>query len=274
MGKGDHIYVERYYGFVPYTHHGIDCGDGKAIHYSGTDICKIPLKDFSQGQKVYVKQYNNSDVSDIVIMRAESRIGERNYHLVFNNCEHFANWCKIGKDESEQVIKPILDLLDFFNWRLQDQERQYYKNLIDKHNEILRKVSYPLNNEHQDISKILKDNAAFKQNSYQVAYQEQSDFLQLEENSLVTDKFDYTILQNLLENGFWQEADELTFYAMLKVVNRENDRYFRPVDISNFPYKDLLIIDKLWLTFSQELFGFSVQKAIYQRYGFVFIGCN
>jgi hypothetical protein len=31
------------------------------------------------------------------------RIGEQNYNLLFNNCEHFAHWCKTGRHRSNQV---------------------------------------------------------------------------------------------------------------------------------------------------------------------------
>jgi hypothetical protein len=37
------------------------------------------------------------------VNRARSRIGENSYNLVFNNCEHFAVWCKTGISESKQV---------------------------------------------------------------------------------------------------------------------------------------------------------------------------
>lgn len=37
------------------------------------------------------------------IARAKSRIGEEKYALPFNNCEHFAIWCKTGVHESHQV---------------------------------------------------------------------------------------------------------------------------------------------------------------------------
>jgi len=39
------------------------------------------------------------------IRRAKSRLGEDKYSLVFNNCEHFAIWCKTGISESHQVNK-------------------------------------------------------------------------------------------------------------------------------------------------------------------------
>lgn len=37
------------------------------------------------------------------VQRARSRLGERNYNIVTNNCEHFAIWCKTGLQESTQV---------------------------------------------------------------------------------------------------------------------------------------------------------------------------
>lgn len=36
--------------------------------------------------------------------RAESRLGEFAFDLVFNNCEHFATWCKTGISNSDQII--------------------------------------------------------------------------------------------------------------------------------------------------------------------------
>lgn len=37
------------------------------------------------------------------LKRARSRIGERKYNLLTNNCEHFVVWCKTGISESRQV---------------------------------------------------------------------------------------------------------------------------------------------------------------------------
>ena len=46
-----------------------------------------------------------------VVSRAESKLGERKYHPVTNNCEHFALWCKTGISSSEQVnnVKDALE---------------------------------------------------------------------------------------------------------------------------------------------------------------------
>lgn len=37
------------------------------------------------------------------IMRAKSKLGEARYSLLFNNCEHYAIWCKTGVHQSHQV---------------------------------------------------------------------------------------------------------------------------------------------------------------------------
>ena len=43
----------------------------------------------------------------VTLRRAMSRLGEQNYNLLFNNCEHFATWCKTGRHRSEQVDSVI-----------------------------------------------------------------------------------------------------------------------------------------------------------------------
>lgn len=43
--------------------------------------------------------YSNEET----IERAYSRLGESDYNILSNNCEHFAIWCKTGVSESHQV---------------------------------------------------------------------------------------------------------------------------------------------------------------------------
>jgi hypothetical protein len=109
MAKGDQIYVIREFLNIQgvYEHHGIDCGDGSVIHWrKHTDtIERTSWATFvyDAKSKVYVKRYRICFTPDVVVRRAESRLGERHYNLLFNNCEHFATWCKTGVSESEQV---------------------------------------------------------------------------------------------------------------------------------------------------------------------------
>ncbi|MEM9945929.1 MAG: lecithin retinol acyltransferase family protein [Cyanobacteria bacterium P01_D01_bin.36] len=106
MARGDQVYVYRDVMGVPYEHHGIDCGDGTVIHYSKRGeaaISRTSRAAFAQGKTIYTKSQPTSFIADIVVERAESRLGERQYDLFFNNCEHFANWCKVGRSECYQL---------------------------------------------------------------------------------------------------------------------------------------------------------------------------
>lgn len=106
MAAGDHLYLYRNFNGMPFVHHGIDCGDGGVIHYQGklkdSTVTKVSLEHFV-GENIYVKEYGKSDPVEVVVQRAESRLGENGYNVFGNNCEHFAYWCKTGQSHSEQI---------------------------------------------------------------------------------------------------------------------------------------------------------------------------
>lgn len=110
MARGDQIYVMRELAGIPgmYQHHGIDCGDRTIIHYSKANdlatVSRTSYDSFSWGNAVYPVHHPTCFVADVVIERAESRLGEQRYDLFLNNCEHFANWCKTGRSESAQLV--------------------------------------------------------------------------------------------------------------------------------------------------------------------------
>jgi hypothetical protein len=106
-----------------YQHHGIDCGNRSVIHYSKAGdtatITRTSYELFSWGSQVRPIYHDICYVADVVIGRAESRLGEQRYDLFFNNCEHFATWCKTGRSESAQLtsfgLRP--DLIDLPGFR-------------------------------------------------------------------------------------------------------------------------------------------------------------
>lgn len=110
MARGDQIYVMRPLINMEgaYEHHGIDCGDGTVIHYyKGGEvptITRTSVETFARGNPIYRKTQPVAYLPDIVVQRAESRLGEQQYQLLTNNCEHFATWCKTGKSESPQLL--------------------------------------------------------------------------------------------------------------------------------------------------------------------------
>ena len=104
MAVADHLQVPRQHGL--FNHHGIDLGDGTVAHYlEGREILRSPVEEFSRGQPLSVVAYPEGSCSapGVTLRRAMGRLGEQNYNLLFNNCEHFAHWCKTGRHRSEQV---------------------------------------------------------------------------------------------------------------------------------------------------------------------------
>ncbi|BBD63137.1 hypothetical protein NIES2109_59870 (plasmid) [Nostoc sp. HK-01] len=78
---------------------------------------------------------------------------------------------------------------------------------------------------------------------------------------------DYTKLRDLLKAKKWQEADNETYLVMLQAVGKDKRDLLYPEDISDFPCTDLYTIDNLWLKYSNQHFGFSVQRNIYLKVG-------
>jgi len=87
--------------FLGYTHHGIFVGDGNVVHYGALmyDIIRKPVEEvslaaFAEGRALYqVLHAEKAFLPAEAILRARSRLGERRYRLLTNNCEHFVEWC-------------------------------------------------------------------------------------------------------------------------------------------------------------------------------------
>ncbi|WER44690.1 lecithin retinol acyltransferase family protein [Cupriavidus sp. WKF15] len=94
-----------------YVHHGIYAGNGEVVHYVGFKeflrcgpVETTSLADFASGFGFSVETGTAARyVGAEVVRRAKSRIGEDNYRLLTNNCEHFCTWCLFGEDRSQQV---------------------------------------------------------------------------------------------------------------------------------------------------------------------------
>jgi|GEM_PF-1160183 len=77
---------------------------------------------------------------------------------------------------------------------------------------------------------------------------------------------DYTILQGLLQDGLWKEADRETLRVMLMATDRIKDEWLSPEAIANFPCLDLQTISQLWDKHSNGHFGFIAQEHIYAQF--------
>jgi hypothetical protein len=117
-----------------YYHHGIYCGD-KVMHYGGdTNACIVKadsLEKFSLGNQIEIANHAHSLNKSEVVRRAKSRLGEDQYNLAFNNCEHFATWCKTGHSKSSQV-EVVFDVMQNLVFNLAQGIYRVYANAEEK----------------------------------------------------------------------------------------------------------------------------------------------
>ena len=110
-----------------YSHHGIYVGHSRVVHYSGLSgfwqcgpVEEVSLSRFASGRSVRIIDHERTSYSrQDIVRRARSRIGENDYRLLTNNCEHFCNWCVCGVSRSVQAergwLLPIRVLLTLFH---------------------------------------------------------------------------------------------------------------------------------------------------------------
>lgn len=120
--KGNHIKVDR--GL--YTHHGVYISNDEIIHFTGREedsvldwskpeVIKTDLSYFLKDGELEVKEYTDDELQDLypvdhIVAYARACLGDKGYNLVFNNCEHFANVCTLGRFRSRQVEK-VFDVI-------------------------------------------------------------------------------------------------------------------------------------------------------------------
>ncbi|MFL6602918.1 MAG: lecithin retinol acyltransferase family protein [Steroidobacteraceae bacterium] len=106
LEPGTELIVDR----LAYRHHGIYVGGGLVIHYAGWITYRhglieaIPLGNFAGKRPVRVGRVPaEARHGEDIVRRARSRLGERGYDVLKNNCEHFCSWCQVGESRSTQV---------------------------------------------------------------------------------------------------------------------------------------------------------------------------
>ena len=147
--NGDVIKVNR--GF--YDHYGIFIKENShVIHYTGItdfngivretlltdflngsenfDICFFPEKleqlindhqdkNFILDLWKFIKKMKLENYhlysGDETVSRAKGQLGRSQYNVMFNNCEHFAVWCKTGLRESSQINNLIEKIINLFS---------------------------------------------------------------------------------------------------------------------------------------------------------------
>ncbi len=141
----EHVFIWRVFCGVPYQHHGIDLGDGTVVHFGQPQvedrpaepgltvdesvpeirerlfetkhyrIHRISRETFLKSAAVHCELQGGVHIvkhatrlkPETIRERVLERIGQGEYALLTNNCEHFATWCVTGESDSRQVTHAI-----------------------------------------------------------------------------------------------------------------------------------------------------------------------
>jgi hypothetical protein len=124
-----------------YNHHGIYVGNGRVIHYAGLahglrrgPVEDVSLERFARGRGIRIRHDARRFDCHEVVERARSRLGERRYRILTNNCKHFCAWALRDHDRSIQV-----DRLRIFLQAMSQGIRSQYQR-IDRHHSALARA--------------------------------------------------------------------------------------------------------------------------------------
>ena len=84
---------------------------------------------------------------------------------------------------------------------------------------------------------------------------------------VVGDLYRYDRLHTLLSSQQWFNADKETVKLIASIAKVTELEELSPRDIRSFSCGELQVIDRLWTTYSDGHFGFSIQLQIYQSLG-------
>lgn len=128
----------------PLHHYGIYVSDDEVIQFgpnpslrvgladSQLSVCVTDIDTFLCGEFLEVRvpdrhERKKQNPPEKVVALARSRIGETGYHILHNNCEHFANECVTGEHYSSQTEQVRLQFaalhpVDVYTARIPDGE--------------------------------------------------------------------------------------------------------------------------------------------------------
>ncbi|XP_071126695.1 phospholipase A and acyltransferase 2-like [Mytilus edulis] len=118
LEEGDLISIKENILFS-HNHWAVYAGDDMVVHLSGkndvsSEFAFVKLENFwkvvgnSKAKKNNKKDNKRTPFrGEDIVERALSRIGPNAYNVLWNNCEHFASWCRYDKKRSAQVDKAL-----------------------------------------------------------------------------------------------------------------------------------------------------------------------
>ena len=106
LQRGAHLVSPR----RGYSHHGIFVGGNRVIHFAGWangqasgPVEEVSLETFCGGNPISVVHHGTTILPDEIVRRARSCLGNTDYSVFSNNCEHFCTWCATDVHDSDQI---------------------------------------------------------------------------------------------------------------------------------------------------------------------------
>lgn len=119
---GDHLIVPGAHPGIKYAHHGIYSSNLRVIHFGGDNkedaiVEEIDLFKFIPDNKNLKRiKYKTCLPPEEVLEKARKVLNKKipwgDYNLAFNNCEHFATFCKTGDGFSLQALKAFVKVFE------------------------------------------------------------------------------------------------------------------------------------------------------------------
>ncbi|MBQ4269913.1 MAG: lecithin retinol acyltransferase family protein [Clostridia bacterium] len=114
-------------------HYGIYVGDGEIVQFGlpptsfrddrSVEVCATDVETFLAGGFMEVGEPEKQELKtrktpEETVKAARARLGEKGYHILYNNCEHFAHECAFGQKYCSQVERiraackslPVMDI--------------------------------------------------------------------------------------------------------------------------------------------------------------------
>ena len=171
----------------------------------------------------------------------------------------------VAEQNTEDNIQALRDRLDTGSMKQQFQAIQELATLGTSGETVL--MNQLLENKEQTVTAV---DGAIVQSLTRSGSEQSSQFLSTHyPNGLVAlhseRDVDYSSLQQCLAQKDYEEADRITLQKMCELAGpvavRRKWLYFSDVD--QFPNSDLHLLDRLWLIYSENRFGFSVQRELW-----------
>ena len=112
-----------------YYHYGVCTAEDRIVQFGlpqinlnadEVEVCATDIATFLCGKFAEVMVLNKKELKDAnsvkkIVELAESRIGEKGYNILHNNCEHFVNSCVFNAHNSNQVADIQKQMFELIN---------------------------------------------------------------------------------------------------------------------------------------------------------------